>query len=109
MAKQFSGVVQGRIEHGEGFDANGAPVTHEYRHGETFETDDEKLWNELRRVGAVKLPGELALSEEQAQAALNAAQQQAAELEMARNRIAELEALVRSQSETKAPSKKLPE
>lgn len=108
MAK-FSGIAQGRIEHGEGVDANGTPVVHEYRHGETFETDDEALWNALRSANAVKLQGEIALSEEQAAAALNAAQQQAAELEMARNRIAELEALVRSQSENKAPGKKLPE
>lgn len=97
MAK-FSGIAQGSIQHD----------LVEYAPGSTFETDDEALWNELRRVNAVKLPGEIALSEEQAAAALNAAQQQAAELEMARNRIAELEALVRSQSETKAP-KKLPE
>lgn len=98
MAK-FSGIAQGHIEHD----------LVAYAPGSTFETDDEAVWNELRRANAVKLPGEIALSAEQAAAALNAAQQQAAELEMARNRIAELEALVRSQSnENKAP-KKLPE
>ncbi len=94
-SKKFSGVVYGTLLH------DGV----EYAHGEPFETDDEALFGELKRAGAVRLPSEV-LSPAQVQ---QQAQQQAADLEMARNRIAELEAQLKAQVADKAPRKQSPE
>ena len=110
MAK-FSGIVQGRVEHGVGFTqhelADGTkvrvPEIRVYQHGEPFETDDEALWNELRAAQAVKLPHEVA------PAAAAAIAQQAEALDAANARIAELEALVKAQTAKAAPKQKLPE
>lgn len=93
--KKFSGVVFGTLLHdGE-----------EFAHGSTFETDDEELFNGLKKAGTLKLPGEV-LSPQQLQ---QAQQQQAADLEMARTRIAELEAALKAQNETRASKKQSPE
>lgn len=108
---KYSGIVQGRIEHGVGFVqhelADGTkvrvPDIQIFNHGDVFETDDEKLWNELRAAHAVKLPSELA------PAAAAAIEAQAEELDAAQRRIAELEAALKAQVANKAPSKKSPE
>lgn len=108
MAK-YSGIVQGSVQHGEGLNADGTPNSRVYYHGETFETDDDHTWEELRRVGAVLLPGEAPVTAERVAALMTLQEAQTAELETARSRIAELEAMVKAQSGNKAPAPRLPE
>ncbi len=78
----MKGIVQGHLEHD--FTA--------YEHGSEFVTTDEKLFNDLRKLGALKLPHELA---ETAAAVMS---DQAAEIELLRKQVAELEAVAKSVS-----------
>lgn len=87
----MQGIVQGGLSHGDTFAA-----IREYAHGDVFETEDAKLFERLRRSGALKLTSE-ALPAEVTEAKVTQLEAEKADLQ------AQIAALLAAQTAAPAP------